>query len=64
MLEPKTPNKSPDGELVSLLQYRMPKVLQDALLKFLLDKRSGNFRINVHRGEICSYHAEEIVRVK
>lgn len=41
----------------------MPLEVQRALLKFLLDKRSGVFRINVREGEIRSYHSEEIVRV-
>ena len=60
MLEPIAKNNGFDSTLLRIL----PPELRQELLQFLVDKRTGNFRIHVREGKILGYNAEKIVSLK
>ena len=53
-----------EGAAERLLWERIPPALRADLAKFLLDRRTGNFRINIKDGEIMTHHRDEIFRHK
>lgn len=55
MLETKASNG-----VTGYVSSELPATLQKRLAKMLLDKETGNFRINVKDGRILGFHVEEI----
>ncbi|GEM_PF-5424784 len=42
----------------------IPDEVWDVLARFLLDRKTGNIKLNVKDGRILGYHVEEICKVK
>lgn len=44
----------------SVTPFPLPVEVADRLRQFLLDKRNGNFQLNIRQGVILGFHVNEI----
>ncbi len=42
----------------------IPGEVWDAFARFMLDRKTGNIKLNIKDGRILGYHVEEICKVK
>ncbi len=42
----------------------IPDEVWDAFARFMLDRKTGNIKLNIKDGRILGYHVEEICKVK
>ena len=42
--------------------WRVPGHIAERITEFLLDRRTGNIKLNIRKGEILGAHVEEIVQ--
>lgn len=52
------------SERFGVFDLALPRELTERIQEFLLDKRTGNVRLNIRDGEILGFHIEEIITVK
>ena len=45
-----------------LENWRVPGHIAERITAFLLDRRTGNIKLNIRNGEILGAHVEEIVQ--
>ena len=42
----------------------IPDEVWEVLARFMLDRKTGNIKLNVKEGRILGYHVEEICKIK
>ncbi len=42
----------------------IPDEVWDAFARFMLDRKTGNIKLNIKDGRILGYHVEEICQIK
>jgi len=58
------PARRVDPHPVGGVSGMIPDEVWDVLARFLLDRKTGNIKLNVKDGRILGYHVEEFCKVK